>query len=191
MPIRVTKRTWASGCGEKFPFVALSNRVNPEAREYERTATTVLSASLMPLTSDYLDRLEKARPQGSRLHLFHSAGGMASPEAVRDLPLALALSGPAAGVAAAARIARDLDIEQAISFDMGGTTTDVCLILDGEAQVSSDRSVGERPLRQPMVAVETIGAGGGSIARTRSRRPARRPRERRRRSGACLLRQGW
>ena len=150
---------------ESFPFVALSNRVNPEAREYERTATTALSAGVMPLAASYLDRLDAAKPAGSRLHLFHSAGGMASPEALRDLPLGLAASGPAAGVAAAGRIARDLGVDHAISFDMGGTTTDACLIFDGEAQVSSDRSLGGRPLRQPMVAVESIGAGGGSIAR--------------------------
>ena len=150
---------------ERFPFVALSNRVNPEAREYERTATTALSAGVMPLAASYLDRLEAAKPAGSRLHLFHSAGGMAAPEALRELPLGLAASGPAAGVAAAGRIARDLGIDHAISFDMGGTTTDVCLIFDGEAQISSDRSLGGRPLRQPMVAVESIGAGGGSIAR--------------------------
>ena len=150
---------------ERFPFVALSNRVNPEAREYERTATTALSAGIMPLAASYLDRLEAAKPAGSRLHLFHSAGGMASPEALRDLPLGLAASGPAAGVAAAGRIARDLGIDHAISFDMGGTTTDACLVFDGEAQISSDRSLGGRPLRQPMVAVESIGAGGGSIAR--------------------------
>ena len=149
----------------RFPFVALSNRVNPEAREYERTATTALSAGVMPLAASYLDRLDAAKPAGSRLHLFHSAGGMASPEALRELPLGLAASGPAAGVAAAGRIARDLGIDYAISFDMGGTTTDVCLIFDGEAQISSDRSLGGRPLRQPMVAVESIGAGGGSIAR--------------------------
>jgi N-methylhydantoinase A len=150
---------------EKFPFVALSNRVNPEAREYERTATTALSASVMPLVAGYLDRLEAAKPDTTRLHLFHSAGGMASPAALRDLPLSLAMSGPAAGVAAAGRVADELGIDQALSFDMGGTTTDVCLILDGQAQISSDRSLGDRPLRQPMVAVEAIGAGGGSIAR--------------------------
>ena len=150
---------------ERFPFVALSNRVNPQAREYERTATTALSAGVMPLAASYLDRLEEARPPASRLHLFHSAGGMASPQALRELPLGLAASGPAAGVAAASRIAADLGIDHAISFDMGGTTTDVCLVFGGEAQITSDRSLGGRPLRQPMVAVESIGAGGGSIAR--------------------------
>ena len=149
----------------RFPFVALSHRVNPEAREYERTATTALSAGVMPLAAAYMDDLESAKPADSRLHLFHSAGGMASPEALRDLPLGLAASGPAAGVAAAGRMARALGIDRAISFDMGGTTTDVCLIQGGEAQIASDRSLGGRPLRQPMVAVESIGAGGGSIAR--------------------------
>ena len=150
---------------DRFPFVALSSRVNPEAREYERTATTALSAGVMPLAATYLDRLDAAKPAGSRLHLFHSAGGMASPEALRELPLGLAASGPAAGVAAAGRIAGKLGLDHAISFDMGGTTTDVCLVFGGEAQISSDRSLGGRPLRQPMVAVESIGAGGGSIAR--------------------------
>ncbi len=149
----------------EFPYLALSNRVNPEAREFERTATTVLSASVMPMTAEYLDKLEAAKPEHSRLHLFHSAGGMASTEALRELPLGLALSGPAAGVAAAGQVATRLGIEHAISFDMGGTTTDVCLITAGQAQVSTQRSVAGRPLRQAMVAVESIGAGGGSIAR--------------------------
>ena len=147
------------------PQVALSHRVNPEAREYERTSTTALSAGVMPLAARHLDRLDQARPRASRLHMFHSAGGMAAPESLRDLPLGLAFSGPAAGVAAAEKIARELGIENALSFDMGGTTTDVCLIADGHAEIGSNRSLGGRPLRQPMVAVESIGAGGGSIAR--------------------------
>ncbi|MFQ6023724.1 MAG: hydantoinase/oxoprolinase family protein, partial [Acidiferrobacterales bacterium] len=147
------------------PNVALSHRVNPEAREYERTSTTVLNAGVMPLVANYLDQLEAGKPKGSNLHLFHSAGGMASPDALRALPLGLALSGPAAGVAAAGRIAAELGIEYAISFDMGGTSTDVCLIVDGRAEIRSNASLAKRPLRQPMVAVESIGAGGGSIAR--------------------------
>ena len=161
----VHEETLGKRLRERVPFVALSNRVNPEAREYERTATTALSAGVMPLAASYLDRLDAAKPAGSGLHLFHSAGGMASPEALRELPLGLAASGPAAGVAAAGRIAGELGIEHAISFDMGGTTTDVCLVFDGEGQISADRSLGDRPLRQPMIAVESIGAGGGSVAR--------------------------
>jgi N-methylhydantoinase A len=150
---------------QRFPYVALSSQVNPEAREYERTATTVLSASVMPLAAGHLDQLEAIKPAAARLHLFHSAGGMASPAALRDLPLGLAMSGPAAGVAAAGEIARQLNIKQALSFDMGGTTTDVCLLVDAQAKISSNRSLGERPMRLPMVAVDSIGAGGGSIAR--------------------------
>lgn len=159
------EETLGKALAARFPYVALSSRVNPEAREYERMATTVLSASLMPLVAGYLDGLEAAKPETSRLHLFHSAGGMASPEALRNLPLALALSGPAAGVAAAGRVAAELSIEHAISFDMGGTTTDVCLITGGRAEIDNDRKIAGRPLRQAMVAVESIGAGGGSIAR--------------------------
>jgi N-methylhydantoinase A len=147
------------------PYVALSHRISPEAREYERTSTTALSAGVMPLAASYLDRLEESRPAASRLHLLHSAGGMASPEALREQPLGLAFSGPAAGVSAAGWVAGELGLANVISFDMGGTTTDVCLIIDGRAEIRSDRSLGERPLRTPMVAVESIGAGGGSIAR--------------------------
>ncbi len=150
---------------ERIAFVALSSRVNPEIREYERSATTALCAGVLPLASTYLDQREAAKPSGSRLHFFHSAGGMAAPDALRELPLGLAASGPAARVAAAGGLARNLGVEQALSFDMGGTTTDVCLILDGEVQVTSERELGGRPVRQPMVAVESIGAGGGSIAR--------------------------
>ena len=86
---------------EAVPYLALSNRISPEAREYERTSTTALSAGVMPLAAGYLDRLEASRPAASRLHLLHSAGGMASPEALRAQPLGLAFSGPAAGVSAA------------------------------------------------------------------------------------------
>jgi len=150
---------------EVAPNVALSHRISPEAREYERTSTTALSAGVMPLAGSYLDRLEESRPAESRLHLLHSAGGMASPEALREQPLGLAFSGPAAGVSAAGWVAGELGLANVISFDMGGTTTDVCLIVDGRAEIRSDRSLGDRPLRTPMVAVESIGAGGGSIAR--------------------------
>ena len=143
--------------------IALSHQINPEAREYERTSTTVLSASVMKPVSDYLDDIDDCKPDDKDLYFFHSAGGMTTPEVVRRLPLTLAFSGPAAGVSAAAEVTRQLDLEHAISFDMGGTTTDVCLISGGKAEISSDRVLGGRALRMPMVAVESIGAGGGSI----------------------------
>ena len=98
--------------------------------------------AVMPLTAGYLDRLEQQRPKQSRLHLFHSAGGMAAPEALRDHPLGLAFSGPAAGVSAAGWVAEELGLENAISFDMGGTTTDVCLIVDGLAEIRSGQAAG-------------------------------------------------
>jgi N-methylhydantoinase A len=148
-----------------MPYVALSHRMSPEPREFERTNTTILNAALMPLTAGYLDKLQDSAGDTTNLHLFHSAGGMASIEAVRGRPLALALSGPAAGVAAAGRIAEELELDAAIGFDMGGTTTDTCVIIDGKVQVGSNQRLAERPVRQLMVAVESIGAGGGSIAR--------------------------
>jgi len=146
-------------------YVALSHEMSPEPREFERTNTTILSAALMPLTAGYLDKLEADAGDHSNIHLFHSAGGMASVEAVRNRPLTLALSGPAAGVAAAGKICDELGLDNAIGFDMGGTTTDTCVVIDGKVQVGSDQHLAGRPVRQLMVAVESIGAGGGSIAR--------------------------
>ena len=145
--------------------VALSHRMSPEPREFERTNTTILSAALMPLTAGYLAKLKAGAGDHTNIHLFHSAGGMASVEAVRDRPLTLALSGPAAGVAAAGKISIELGYDNAIGFDMGGTTTDTCVVIDGKVQVGSDQHLAGRPVRQLMVAVESIGAGGGSIAR--------------------------
>jgi N-methylhydantoinase A len=146
-----------------FAHLCVSSDINAEFREYERTATTVLNASVMPLAAWYLDGL--AATLGRRLHLLHSAGGMMSVAAAKARPLAMAMSGPAAGVAAAAFVARSLGLDRALAFDMGGTTTDVCLVADGVAQTSSERRLGGHPVRLPMVAVESIGAGGGSIAR--------------------------
>src|SRR5438477_3935313 len=121
----------------------------------------------MPLASSYIDQLDERlglAAAGATLHLLHSAGGMMSVETARARPLALASSGPAAGVAAAAYVATTLGIQRALAFDMGGTTTDVCLIADGVAETSSQRKLGGYPVRLPMAAVESIGAGGGSIA---------------------------
>jgi len=145
--------------------VSLSHVINPEAREYERTSVTVLSAAITPIAVDYLKTIESETSIGHKLKLFHSAGGMATPDSIRAQPLAMAMSGPAAGVAASARLAQEIDCDRALTFDMGGTTTDVCLILDGKAEVADNRQIAERPIRMPMVAVESIGAGGGSIVK--------------------------
>jgi len=147
-----------------FPYVSVSSEINAEFREYERGCTTVLNASVMPLAARYLDDLAR-RTGGKPLHLLHSAGGMMSVEAAKARPLSMAMSGPAGGVAAAAHTARALGIARALAFDMGGTTTDVCLIADGVPETAGQRKLGDYPARLPMVAVESIGAGGGSIAR--------------------------
>jgi len=152
-----------------FRHLSVSSEINAEFREYERTCTTVLNAAVMPLAARYLDDLVSrldAHPGKRSLHLVHSGGGMMSVEAARARPLSMAMSGPAAGVAAAAHTARALGIGRALAFDMGGTTTDVCLIADGIPETAGQRKLGEYPMRLPMLAVESIGAGGGSIART-------------------------
>jgi len=150
-----------------FPFVSVSSEINAEFREYERTSTTVLNAAVMPLAARYLDDLVARLAAGGRavpIHLLHSAGGMMSVEAARARPLTMAMSGPAAGVAAAAHLSRTLGLPRALAFDMGGTTTDVCLVADGVPETARQRKLGDYPVRLPAVAVESIGAGGGSVA---------------------------
>jgi N-methylhydantoinase A len=159
------ERRVGAAAKEAVPFVSLSHEVNPETREYERTASTVLNASVMPIAARYLVLLGRSVGAGTRLHVMHSSGGMASPEAAAHRPLVMALSGPAAGVTAAAHVARELGLERVLSFDMGGTTTDVCLIVGGKAEISTESRLAGRPVRQPMVAVESIGAGGGSLVK--------------------------
>jgi N-methylhydantoinase A len=157
------ERTLRAHLARRFPHVCVSSDINAEFREYERSCTTVLNAAVMPMVSRYIEELG-ARLDHATLRLLHSAGGMMSVDTARARPLALASSGPAAGVAAAAHVAKSLGISRALAFDMGGTTTDVCLIADGVAETSSQRKLGGYPVRLPMAAVESIGAGGGSIA---------------------------
>ncbi len=152
-------------CREIFPHVSLSHEVWPQLREYERTLATVLNASVMPMAADYVATLGAFLPAGLRLELFHSGGGMMTPEAAVSLPLSLALSGPAAGVEAARRVARDVEAPLAISIDMGGTTTDVCLIVDGLPEIRDQVQVGPWTVNLQMLAVHSIGAGGGSLVR--------------------------
>lgn len=153
------------GLSKVVPYIALSHQVNPEPREFERTNSTTMNAALMPLVARYLERLLGRVGSRTGLHMFHSAGGMSSAAEISSRPLALALSGPAAGVVAAASVARRLGVDHVISFDMGGTTTDVSVIVNGKVQIGSNHRMAGYPIRQMMVAVETIGAGGGSIAR--------------------------
>jgi N-methylhydantoinase A len=147
--------------------VVASHEVAPELREYERASTTAVDAYLGPTLRRYLLALgEACRDQGLPEPLvMRSSGGVATlDEAAAHAAFAL-LSGPAAGVVGAARIAELCGFRNAISFDMGGTSTDVCAIVDGVARREPDREIGGFPVRLPSLAVHTVGAGGGSIVR--------------------------
>jgi N-methylhydantoinase A len=161
------ERRVAAALASVAPHVCVSHRVNAEMREFERTSTTVLNAAVMPVADRYVGRLKQGLAElapTASLHLVQSNGGMISADSASELPIRLVMSGPAAGVAAAQFVCRRLGIENAVTFDMGGTSTDVCLITGGEYQTSRQRSLDGRPVRLESVGVESIGAGGGSIA---------------------------
>lgn len=163
------ERILAEALRKKFEHVSISSDINAEFREYERTNTTVVNAMLMPLLARYIDHLESKLEDHElegRLHIVQSNGGMMTSDTARRKPINSALSGPAAGVAATRSLLRRIGLPNAITFDMGGTSTDVCVIYQGEATVTGERRVGGQPIRLSSVDVETIGAGGGSIAWT-------------------------
>ncbi len=151
------------------PMVAISRSsvVSPEFREFERTSTTVLNAYLSPITERYLRALEARLVGGGRvvsMAVMRSSGGLMSAADAVGLPAAVLLSGPAGGVVAAREFASALGIDHVISFDMGGTSTDVCRIMDGNIDVSYERSVDGYICRMASAGIHTVGAGGGSIA---------------------------
>jgi N-methylhydantoinase A len=151
---------------ELFPGVPVSasRRVTGEFREYERISTTVLNAYVRTVVSTYLADLETAlAPVADRILVMRSSGGLASIESASELAASILLSGPAAGVVAAAACGSAHGWSTLISFDMGGTSTDVCRIEGGRPEVGPERSIAGFPCRLPSVAVHTIGAGGGSI----------------------------
>jgi len=148
---------------DSVPFVSLSSEVLPEYREYERASTTVINAYVAPLMSRYLTNLGKGLG-GRRLRIMQSNGGSISAEAARTLAARTALSGPAGGVVGAFELARMAGFEQVITFDMGGTSTDVSLC-PGQVQETTEGTIAGLPLRLPSIDIHTVGAGGGSIAR--------------------------
>ncbi len=154
---------------EKAPHIALSlsSEVQPEFREYERLSTTVLNAYLQPIMSNYLQTLEdgvRGQAKNATLGINQSSGGLMSPQRSRELPVRTALSGPAAGAVGAAHVARQTNRRNIITLDVGGTSADVALIQNFEVDIAFDRDVAGFPIRLPSVDVETVGAGGGSIA---------------------------
>jgi N-methylhydantoinase A len=142
--------------------VVASHELSPELREYERASTTAIDAYLGPAVSGYLEALGGAAAAAGLPEplVMRSSGGLATLAEAATHPAVALVSGPAAGVVGAARIA---GVDDAITLDMGGTSTDVCLIRGGQAGRSSEREVGGLPLRLPMVDLQTVGAGGGSI----------------------------
>ena len=147
--------------------VALSSDVLPEYREYERAVTTVANAYVMPSVSGALAALdERLSAEGWRpaVSVVRSDGGLMSTRAAAERPVATIFSGPSGGVAGALAIGRAAGIENILTFDMGGTSTDVSVCVDGEAVVARETIVGEFPIRAASVDVRSIGAGGGSIA---------------------------
>ncbi|HEX6491357.1 MAG TPA: hydantoinase/oxoprolinase family protein [Gaiellaceae bacterium] len=145
--------------------IVTSHEVAPEFREYERASTTAIDAYLGPAVSRYLERLrERVLSAGLPQPLvMRSSGGVASLDEAAAHPVVALLSGPAAGVVGARLVALRSGFANAISFDMGGTSTDVCLISDGQAELATERTVGGLPVRLPSVDLHTVGAGGGSI----------------------------
>ncbi len=147
--------------------VSLSSEVQPEFREFERCSTTVLNAWLQPVMDEYMASLEAGlaeRVPHARIGINQSNGGLMSPARARALPVRTALSGPAAGVVGAIDAGGRSGLRDLITLDMGGTSADVSLVRDLEADVALERAVAGLPIRLPSVDVQTVGAGGGSIA---------------------------
>lgn len=147
--------------------VSCSHEVSPEIREFERTATTVLNAQLVPVIHRYVTAVRKRLSDAgvtAPVYLIQSNGGAISLDAAVQAPVKLLLSGPSGGVLAAQKLARSLNTPDVVGVDMGGTSYDVAVISGGQRTVVTQGEIDGLPVRVPMVEMHTIGAGGGSIA---------------------------
>jgi N-methylhydantoinase A len=146
--------------------VSLSSEIAPEPREYERAVTTAANAFVAPVMRAYLGRLQSGLEafHTRSFHIMQSNGGTLSAQEAGDFAIQTAVSGPAGGVIAAARIGLQAGFPNLLTFDMGGTSTDVALIRGGVCDMVTLSVVNDMPLRVPMCAIHTVGAGGGSIA---------------------------
>ena len=147
--------------------ISISSEVVPEMYEYERTETTVVNSYIRPVVSTYIENLEaelNRRMSGMQLHILRSDGGLASAQAAKETPVNLLMSGPAGGVSGAVWMARQAGYTDLLTFDMGGTSTDVALIQNGVAQTRRETRVADVTVRSSSIDVRTVGAGGGSIA---------------------------
>lgn len=154
---------------EELPeaFICASHEVAPEFREYERISTAVVNAYLGPVMQGYIQRLAgrlKELGVAATPHLTQSNGGVIGFDMAARLPVRAVLSGPSTGVVAAQAIGRMTGIANLITFDMGGTSSDVALLRNGEARLASEANVHGYPIKAPMLDIHTVGAGGGSLA---------------------------
>src|SRR4030081_3036844 len=148
-------------------FIALSCEVLPEFREYERLSTTVINAYAGPRMAGYLGgfaRQMKETGAPAAPYVFHSNGGLMSVETASRFPVRTCVSGPAAGVIGASAIGAAAGFPDLVTFDVGGTSTDVSLVEAGRPAFTAERVVAGYPVRVPMIDIQVIGAGGGSIA---------------------------
>lgn len=146
--------------------VSLSHRVSPEMREFERTSTTVLNALLMPVVGAYLERIERRLADAgvnATLYLVQSNGGVTTPATAAEQPARLLLSGPSGGAMAMRQLAALTGEANLVGLDMGGTSTDIAVVRDGQTTVVTEGTIDGLPVRLPMIEIRTIGAGGGSI----------------------------
>jgi N-methylhydantoinase A len=154
---------------EEFPdaYLSLSHDVLAEFREYERLSTTVVNSFVGPLMSRYIQRLlNRFRRDGIPVepYITQSNGGIISLDVGAETPVRTVLSGPAAGVVGAISVSSGAGFPNLITFDMGGTSTDIALVNDGESSMKLEQEVAGHPIRTPMLDINTVGAGGGSIA---------------------------
>jgi N-methylhydantoinase A len=154
---------------EAYPdlSVSISADIGQEYGEYERTLTTVVNTAVQPRTMLYMRNFESSMGEkrfDGRLSIVRSDGGAMSTEAVAESPIQIALSGPSGGVTGSAYLAREIGVPDILTFDMGGTSTDVSLCLNGETPVRRDIQLGYFQFKSPAVDVHSVGAGGGSIA---------------------------
>jgi len=147
--------------------VSLSSEVVPEMQEYERTVTTVANSYVRPRVARYVQNLRTkltARTRDVKLHILRSDGGLSSAKAAEEYPVNLLMSGPAGGVTGAVWVAVQAGFPNLLTVDVGGTSTDVALIMNGEPRLRRETTVGDVTVRASSVDIRTVGAGGGSIA---------------------------
>lgn len=147
--------------------VSVSSDISREYREFERTSTVTMDAYIRPVLNDYIGTLETKLAEAGLtrpLHIMRSGGGAMTADLARKAPLMTVLSGPAGGVIGASYLARELDWPRVLSFDVGGTSVDACVIEDGSPSEVYEASIDGFPLQIPIFDIRTVGAGGGSIA---------------------------